>query len=54
MQSKIYAVLVLLIGILLLLPLIGVVALGTISSGVTGWVIPIAIIIIGIVGLSKA
>ena len=40
--------LVLLIGILLILPLIGVSQLGTVTDGITGWAIPIIILIIGI------
>jgi len=54
MQSKTVAGLVLLIGILLLLPLIGVSALGSVAeNGVTGWAVSIIIIILGIMGLSK-
>jgi len=53
MQSKVYAGLTTLVGILLLLPLLGVSSLGNISEGVIAWVIAISIIVIGIVGISK-
>jgi hypothetical protein len=54
MQSKWYAILVTLVGILLLLPLVGVTALGNVNEGITSWIISIAIIIIGIIGLKKS
>lgn len=54
MQSKIYAYLVTLIGILLILPLVGVTALGNLTSGIIGWVIAIAILVIGITGIVKS
>lgn len=54
MQSIWYAWLTLLLGVLLLLPQIGVNALGTLTSGIIGWAIPIIIIIIGVLGLMKA
>ena len=54
MQSKIYAILVTLIGILLVLPLIGVEALGSVTDGITAWLIAIAILVIGIVGIVKS
>ncbi|MCK5449965.1 hypothetical protein KAI32_03805 [Candidatus Pacearchaeota archaeon] len=53
MQSKINAYLVTLIGILLILPLAGVTALGTLMEGIIGWVIAIIVLIIGIVGIVK-
>ena len=53
MQSKWYAWLVLLLGILLILPKIGVMALGDLTTGVISWVIPIVIAVIGIIGLVK-
>ncbi len=40
--------LVTLIGILLILPLIGVPQLGTITDGIASWVIAIAVLILGI------
>ncbi|MBT3642739.1 hypothetical protein HN604_02290 [archaeon] len=54
MQSKWYAWLVTLIGVLLILPLLGVDALGTVTEGVTAWLIAIAILIIGIIGIMKS
>ena len=54
MQSKWYAILTTLVGILLLLPLVGVTALGNVSEGIIGWVIAIAIIVIGVVGIAKS
>ena len=54
MQSKIYAYLVTLLGILLILPMFGVMALGDITSGVVGWALPIIVLIIGIVGIIKS
>jgi len=54
MQSKIYAYLVTLIGILLVLPLIGVTALGSLTEGLAAWVIALAILIMGIIGIGKS
>ncbi|MEA3329467.1 MAG: hypothetical protein U9Q06_01870 [Nanoarchaeota archaeon] len=54
MQSKWYAVLTTLVGILLLLPLLGVTALGNVSEGIIAWIIAIAIIVIGVVGIAKS
>ena len=54
MQSKIYAILTALIGILLILPLAGIESLGNVSEGIIGWVIAIAILVIGIVGIIKS
>ena len=54
MQSKIYAVLVTIVGILLVLPLIGVDALGTVSEGTAAWIIAIAVLVIGIVGIVRS
>jgi len=54
MQSKIYAYLVTLIGILLILPLVGVTALGSLTEGIIGWAIPIIILIVGIIGIIKS
>lgn len=48
-MAKLTAVLVTIIGILLLLPLIGVDQLGTIGSGKTlDWIIAIGVLLIGI------
>jgi len=54
MQSKIYAILTTLVGILLLLPLLGVNAFGNVTEGILAWIIAIAIIVIGIVGIAKS
>ena len=45
--------LILIIGVLLILPLIGVDQLGTVLDGIASWIIAIAILIIGIMGLVK-
>lgn len=54
MQSKWYAWLVLLLGILLILPKIGVTALGDLTTGVISWVIPIVILVLGVIGIFKS
>lgn len=54
MQSKWYAILVTLVGVLLLLPLIGVEALGSLTEGVIAWVVALAILVMGIIGLVKS
>ena len=54
MQSKIYAWLVTLIGVLLVLPLINIDQLGTVTTGATSWIIALAILVIGIVGIAKS
>jgi hypothetical protein len=54
MQSKWYAILTTLVGILLILPLLGVTALGSVSEGILAWIIAIAIIVIGVVGITKS
>jgi hypothetical protein len=54
MENKWYAILVTLIGILLILPLLGVTALGDVSEGISAWIISIAVLIIGIVGITKS
>jgi len=53
MQGKYYAWLVLLLGILLILPKIGVTALGDLITGVISWIIPVVIVVIGVIGLVK-
>ena len=53
MQSKWYAWLTLLLGILLVLPKIGVTGLGDLTTGVISWIIPVVIVIIGVIGLVK-
>jgi len=51
MQQKCYAILTTLIGILLILPLLGVTALGTLTEGILAWAIALAVLIIGVKGL---
>jgi len=53
MQSKWYAWLVLILGILLILPKVGITQLGDLTTGIISWLIPVIIIIIGIIGLMK-
>ena len=53
MQSKIYAVLTTLVGVLLLLPLMGVNSFGTLTEGVLAWIVAVAILLIGLTGISK-
>ena len=53
MKDKITAYLVTLVGILLALPLLGVMALGSLTEGITAWAVPIIILIIGITGIVK-
>ena len=52
-MEKLEAWFVTLIGILLILSMVGVSALGSISSGFTGWIIALAVLIMGIVSLTK-
>ncbi|MDP3027716.1 MAG: hypothetical protein Q8N63_08480 [Nanoarchaeota archaeon] len=47
-MAKLTAWLVTLLGVLLLLPLIGVTQLGTVTSGILGWLIAIGVLVIGI------
>ena len=54
MQSKWYAVLTTLVGILLLLPLLGFTTLGDVSEGIIAWIIAIAVIVIGVLGVAKS
>lgn len=54
MQSKWYAWLVLILGILLVLPKVGVTQLGDLTTGIISWAIPVIIIVIGIIGLIKS
>lgn len=53
MQSKWYAWLVTILGVLLLLPKIGVMALGDLNTGAISWLVPIIVILVGIIGLFK-
>jgi len=54
MQSLWYAWLVTILGVLLLLPALGVTALGNLNSGVLSWLIPVIVIVIGVIGIFKA
>lgn len=45
--------LIILIGIVLLLPLIGVTQLGTLTDGILAWALVIIVLIIGITRLTK-
>ena len=54
MKNKIKAVLILIVGVLLILPLIGVNAIGTLTDGILAWVIAIAVLLIGIVRISES
>ena len=51
-MNKTISYLVTLMGILLILPMIGVTQLGTILDGIAAWVIAIVVLIIGIGGIS--
>ena len=51
MEIKANAWLVLIVGIILILPKIGITALGDLSTGFISWLIPLAVIVIGIMGL---
>jgi len=52
-MDKTNAILVTIVGILWALPLLGVNALGSVTSGILAWIIVIAILTSGIIGLSK-
>jgi len=47
-MAKLTAVLVTLLGVLLLLPLLGVTQLGTPTDGVLAWLIALAVLVIGV------
>ena len=52
-MKQLVNILVIVIGILLVLPLVGVDALGSLTEGIAGWAIAIIVIVIGIIGLLK-
>jgi len=52
-MKNINAWLVLLAGIILLLPLLGITQLGTVTSGILAWVLAIVVIVIGVLQLIK-
>jgi len=53
-NDKTKAALIFILGVLLLLPLLGVSALGTVTQGVLAWVLALVVLIIGIIRLSEA
>ncbi|MFQ5531051.1 MAG: hypothetical protein ACE5ES_00385 [Candidatus Nanoarchaeia archaeon] len=50
-MDKLQDIIVTIIGILLLLPLVGVSQLGDITSGVTAWLIGLGVLVLGVKGL---
>ena len=52
-MKQLVPILVTIVGILLILPMLGVDALGNLGTGVTGWAVPIIVLVIGIMGLIK-
>ena len=52
-MEKIVNILVIVIGVFLVLPLLGVSALGSLTEGIIGWVVAIIVLAIGVMGLMK-
>jgi len=52
-MEKLNGILVLIAGIVLLLPLIGVTQLGTVTDGALAWILAIVVLLIGIKQLMK-
>lgn len=52
-MKQLVNILVVIIGVFLVLPLVGVDALGSLTEGIAAWVIAIIVIVIGIIGLLK-
>ncbi len=52
-MKKLNSYLIILLGILLILPLIGVTQLGSITNGALAWIIAIVVLIIGILQLTN-
>lgn len=52
-MEKINSILVTIVGVLLVIPLLGVTALGSLTSGIIAWLIAIVVLAIGIRGLTK-
>ena len=52
-MSKLNAWLIIIAGVVLLLPLIGITQLGTPTEGVLAWVLAIAVLLIGILKITK-
>lgn len=53
-MEKIKSILVAIIGILLVLPLLGVTAMGTVTTGATAWIIALSVLVIGIIRISES
>lgn len=54
MLNKFDYTLIVILGILMLLPLLGVTALGNLIEGATAWILAVIVLIIGIYGFIKA
>lgn len=52
-MKNINAWLVILAGIILILPLMGITQLGTVTDGILAWALAIVVIIIGVLQLTK-
>lgn len=50
-MNKLNAILIIIAGIVLLLPLIGVTQLGTVTDGILAWILVIVVLLIGILQL---
>ncbi len=53
MMSKLNASLVTVIGVLMLLPLIGVSALGSLTEGIIAWILALVVLAIGVMGFME-
>ena len=51
-MEKVNSILVTIIGVLLVIPLLGVTALGSLTEGIIGWVVAIIVLAIGVMGLT--
>ncbi|MBT7102217.1 hypothetical protein HN935_01775 [archaeon] len=54
MLNKFDYTLITILGILMILPLVGVTQLGNLVEGITAWVLAVFVIIIGVYGFIKA
>ncbi len=52
-MNKLNAWLIILAGVVLLLPLVGITQLGTVTEGVLAWVLVIVVLLIGVLQLVK-
>lgn len=52
-EKKVVAWLVIVLGVLLVLPLVGITQLGSLTSGVLAWLIALGVLLTGIVELIK-